>query len=165
MVLQNTFYKCNCFQSNLHKILDLPLFFSLLNKMPSRPDIEKLQSIGVEVRWLSMIVHVLGLERDCILAVLLLPYFMACLREMEEEWMRLKLEVLSWRPPQWWQWWHWLSLHYRPQSVTLTQTIHWPWPSLLRGPKIKPKLCHFSTFLLTLLSYNSIIKLPNLITL
>ena len=87
MVLQNTFYKCNCFQSNLHKILDLPLFFSLFDKMPSRPDTQKLRSIGVEVRRLRMIVHVLGLERDCILAVLL-PYFTALLREMEEEWIR-----------------------------------------------------------------------------
>ena len=75
-------------------------FFSLFDKMPSRPDAQKLRSVGVKVRLLRMIVHVLGLERDCILAVLLLPYFTALLREMEEEWIRLKLEVLSWRPPQ-----------------------------------------------------------------
>ena len=32
MVLQNTFYKCDYFLSNLHKILDLPLFFSFFDK-------------------------------------------------------------------------------------------------------------------------------------
>ena len=100
MVLQNTFYNCNYFQSNLHKILDLLLFFSFFDKMPSQLDGQNLHRVGVEVMHLMMIVHVLGPERDCILAVLLLPYLRAWLRALEEEWERMRLAVLCWRPPQ-----------------------------------------------------------------
>ena len=97
-VLQNTFYKCDYFQSNLHKILDLPLFFSFFDKMPSRLDGQNLRRVGVEVMHLTMMVCVLGLERDCILAVLLLPYLRAQLRVLKEEWERMRLAVLCWRP-------------------------------------------------------------------
>ena len=160
------FYNFDCFQSNFDKILNLPLFFSFFNKMPSQQDGQHLHRVGVEVMHLRMIVHVLGPERDCILAVLLLPYLRAWLRALEEEWERMRLSVLCWRPPQWWWWWwwwHWLSLLTpigdpdldHPLTVALSY----------EGAHNKPKLCHFSTFLLALLSYISIIMFTILIRL
>ena len=100
-VLQFNFDIFHCSWSNLANLLNFSLFLSFLTKIPSQQDGQHLYIIGVEAMHLRMIVHVcvLGLERDCILAVLL-PYLRVRLRALEEEWERLRMVVLCCRPPQ-----------------------------------------------------------------
>ena len=116
------------------------------DKMPSQQGGQYLHRDGLEVMHLMMIVHVLGPERDCFFAVLLLPYLRASVKSigggvgknevvgvmLEANPMMTKMMMMTLTVPTDpnWQPWSW--------------TVHWPWPSLMMGPIISQS---YTTFL------------------